>query len=253
MRLGAGLAYYGLFAIVPLLSISLAVAGLIIDPQDVAEALAALLGDVVDTDATEFSDEVSASLETTAAVSGLGLFGLGSLILSASLVFVALQDAFDTIWEVPVSRGTWATLRRRFVAFAVVFLTGAVLVASFAVINISNLIKGIAPGESAVIDVVADVLASLGSGALLAVVFALLFRYLTAHGLAWRIALVGGAVTALTVTLGNRLFVTYMQVFGASSLVGATGSVLVAIVWIYSIAQIILAGAELARTLEQRS
>jgi uncharacterized BrkB/YihY/UPF0761 family membrane protein len=81
---------------------------------------------------------------------------------------------------------------------------------------------------------------------------ALLFQFLTRDGLSWKIAAFGGGTTAVALTVGNRVFIEYMRRFGASSLVGATGSILVGIVWIYTIAQIVLAGAELTRILQQR-
>lgn len=84
------------------------------------------------------------------------------MLLVASLVFVALQGAFDTVWEVPVRTGTLASLRRRLLAFAVVLLTGAALVASFAVQTISDLVRTLAPGNTALVDAAADVLASPG-------------------------------------------------------------------------------------------
>ena len=51
---------------------------------------------------------------------GLGLIGAASLLLTASLLVVALQDAFNTIWEQPVRSGIRNTVVRRLVAFAVV-------------------------------------------------------------------------------------------------------------------------------------
>lgn len=252
MRLGAGLAYYALFAVVPLFSISLAVAGLVIDQADVQKALESVLANLVDADVADFAASLSAGIDSSSTVSGLGLFGLVSLILTASLVFVALQDAFDTIWEIPVARGTRSTMRRRFLAFAVVFMAGALLIASFVVVSISNLVRGWLGGDHTLIDVVADILTALTSGAILAAVIALLFHFLTAQSIEWRVSTAGGVTTALVLTIGNRLFVAYMQRFGSSSLVGATGSILVGIVWLYSIAQIMLAGAELTRTLERR-
>jgi len=251
IRLGASLAYYGLFAIVPLLAISLAVAGLVISEADVEEFLASVLGNIVDGDGQEFAAQITDAINESSTASSLGLFGIGSLVLTASLVFVALQDAFDTIWEIPVSQGTWASLRRRLLAFAVVLLAGAFIVASFAVVSISNLIRKILPDSSTLIDAGADLLASVGSVGLLAVVIAALFHFLTRDGLSWKVTAAGGAATALTLTLGNRVFIEYMRRFGATSLVGATGSILVGIVWIYTIAQIVLAGAELTRTLQQ--
>ena len=102
------------------------------------------------------------------------------------------------------------------------------------------------------IDVAADLLASVGSVALLAIVITALFHFLTRDGLPWRVTATGGVITAVALTLGNRVFIEYMRRFGASSLVGAAGSVLVGIVWIYTIAQIVLAGAELTRILQQQ-
>ena len=191
IRLGASLAYYGLFAIVPLLAISLAVAGLVISEADVEEFLASVLGNIVDGDGQEFAAQLTDAINSSATASSLGLFGIGSLLLTASLVFVALQDAFDTIWEIPVSGGTWASLRRRLLAFAVVFLAGAFFVASFAVVSISNLIRKILPDSSTLIDAGADLLASVGSVGLLAVVIAALFHFLTRDGLAWKVTAKG--------------------------------------------------------------
>jgi membrane protein len=252
IRLGAGLAYYGLFAIVPLMSISLAVAGIVLDDVDLEASLTNVIGDIVQGDAAAVSSAISRSLDDSTITSNLGLIGLVSLLLAASLVFVALQDAFDTVWEEPVRTGTWASLRRRLIAFAVVLLTGAALVASVSVQTASSIIRNLVPGNTGLVNAVADVLASVGSWALLTVVVASLFHFLTASPSRFRVALVGGVVTAIALTIGTRLFGEYLKRFGSSSVAGATGSVLLGLVWFYAIAQIILAGAELTRTLELR-
>lgn len=237
---------------VPLLSISLAVAGLVLSEPDVREALSSVFTNMGESDVDAISSEVSSSIERTSTIGSLGVFGAVSLLLTASLVFVALQDAFDTIWEIPVQRGTWSSLRRRLVAFAVVMLAGALLVASFAVISISNLIRNLLPGDDAVIGVVADTLGTATTWLLLAAVIVLLLHFLTAERLRWQVSMLGGLATALILSIGNRLFVEYIQRFGSSSLVGATGTILVGIVWLYAIAQVVLAGAELTRTLQRR-
>jgi membrane protein len=253
VRLGAGLAYYGLFAIVPLLSISLAVAGVALDDAEFTEKLANSIGNIVDGDASELSEAISAALDQVTVTGGLGLIGLVSLLVSASLVFVALQDAFDTIWEVPVRTGTWASIRRRLLSFVVVVLTGAVLVASFAVQSVSSLVRGLIPGDTVLLDLAADLLSAVGSWGMLTLVLGALFQFLTAASLRFRTALLGGFITSLALTIGTRLFAEYLRRFGSSSLAGAAGSVLLGLVWFYAIAQIILAGAELTRTLDRRT
>lgn len=250
IRLGAGLAYYGLFAIVPLLSISIALAGIVLDDIDIEEALEEVLGDIIDGDAGELAAAITDSVESTQTTTALGLIGLGSLLLAGSLVFVALQDAFDTVWELPYRSGAKNTLRRRALAFAVVLLSGAVLVASIVVNALSTLVRNLAPGDSALFETAADLFAITGSWALAAIALAALFRFLTAARVHWTVALAGGVVTALVLTVGNRLVAEYLSRFGTSSVAGAAGSVLLGLVWIFTIAQIVLVGAELTRTME---
>jgi membrane protein len=62
----------------------------------------------------------------------------------------------------------------------------------------------------------------------------------------------GAAVTALGVAIGTVAIGAYLRRYAASSLLGATGSVFLLLIWIYYEAQIILAGAEFTRTLARR-
>ncbi len=250
IRLGAGLAYYGLFAVVPLLSISVALAGIVLNDIDVEEAVASALGDMVDGDATEVAAAISSRIDTSSVSYSLGLIGLASLLLAASLVFVALQDALDTVWDVPYRSGAANTLRRRALSFAVVLLSGAVLVASFAVSALSSLVRNLAPGDALLFETAADMLSTAGSWALMAIVLAALYNFLTSAKVHWPPALLGGVVTAAVLGVGNRLVAEYLSRYGASSLAGAAGSVLLGLIWIYAIAQVVLVGAELTRSLE---
>jgi membrane protein len=250
VRLGAGLAYYGLFAVVPMLTVSVAIAGVVIKDADIESWLTDVLSDLVDGDASEVATSITASLDTTKTFAGLGIVGLASLVLASSLVFVALQDAFDTIWELPVRSGAGNTLRRRALAFGVVLLGGAVLVANFAISAVSSLVRNLAPGDSGVLEVAADAVAVLGSWALVAAILSFLFHFLTRADVSWKASLAGGVVTASAMTGGNRLVGEYLNRWGVSSLAGAAGAVLVVLFWVYALAQITLVGAEITRSLD---
>ena len=251
-RLAASIAYYSLFAVIPLLTVSVALASIVLDDIDIEEQLNEVLTDMVGGDASEVATAITDSIDVSnySTGLGLGLIGLGSLLLASSLVFVALQDAFDTIWELPVRAGARYTLRRRGRAFAVVLLSGAVLVANFAVSAIAGLVRRIAPGDYLVFEVLADLLSTLGSWGLAAIVLTLLFRFLTRAPMHWRVAVVGGTITALVMTAGNRAVAEYLSRWGSKSLAGAAGAILVFLFWVYALAQIVLVGAELTRTLE---
>ncbi len=251
IRLGAGLAYYGLFAFVPLLAVSLSLAGIFFAKEDVQTYLAGQLASIVGDDSAAVSGAIAGVLDGFDSMVGLGLVGAASLVLTASLLVLALQDAFNTIWERPVHAGIRQTIARRLLAFVVVLACGAVLVVSFALNAVTALFGQMVP-DVAVVESLGELIGTAGSWALGIGVVALLFRYLTDVRVPWRGALPGAAVTALLIAVGTVAIGAYLRRYASSSLLGATGSVFLVLIWIYYEAQIILAGAEFTRVLSAR-
>jgi membrane protein len=251
IRLGAGLAYYGLFALVPLLAVALAIAGSVISQADVQSYLAEQLSALLGVDADAVAGAAADALDGTGRLASLGLVGAVSLIFTASLLVLALQDALNTIWERPVRMGIRHTLMRRLVAFVVVAGAGGVLVLSFAVNAVTGFLNQLVP-DVAVVESLQELIGLATSWALTVGVVALLFRYLPDVRAAWLPVLIGAAVTALLLAVGTVLVGAYLRRYAVTSLVGVTGSVFLVLLWIYYEAQIMLAGAEFTRVLARR-
>jgi membrane protein len=246
IRLGAGIAYYGLFALIPILALSLAVAGLVVSDADVQSYLEGRLEDVFGPEAAGFSSAIASMLGDSGTIAGLGLISIGALVLAASLVVLSLQDALNTIWELPVRSGFRLTLLRRLGAFAVILSAGLVLIVGFVINAITALIEELVP-DAVILESVSAVFGAAASWALGVGVFVLLFRYLPDTRAPWSAALVGGATTTLLVAVGTSAIGFYLRHFGGSSVTGATGGAVLVLVWIYYEAQIILVGAEFTR------
>jgi membrane protein len=251
IRLGAGIAYYGLFALVPLLALALAIAGLVISRGDVQAYLAEHLSEWLGIDADDIARALTDVLDGTGTLTGLGVVGAISLLLTASVLVIAVQDAFNTIWERPVRPGFRYTVMRRLVAFAVIAGAGVVVIASFVLNAVAGLIGRLVPGASFV-ESLEELFGAATSWALTVGVVTLLFRVLTDAHVPWRAALVGGAATAAALALSTVLIGAYLQRYAASSLVGVTGSIFLVLLWIFFVGQIVLAGAELTRVLVLR-
>jgi membrane protein len=251
IRLGAGLAYYGLFALVPVLAVALAIAGSVISQADVQSYLAEQLSALLGVDADAVAAAAADALDGTGRLASLGLVGAASLILTASLLVLALQDALNTIWERPVRSGIRHTLMRRLVAFVVVAGAGGVLILSFALNAVTGFLNQLVP-DVAVVESLQEVIGLATSWALTMGVVALLFRYLPDVRVAWLPVLIGSAVTALLLAAGTVLVGAYLRRYAVTSLVGVTGSVFLVLLWIYYEAQIMLAGAEFTRVLARR-
>jgi hypothetical protein len=85
------------------------------------------------------------------------------------------------------------------------------------------------------------------SFAVIAVLFALMFKYVPAAKISWRDVLIGAVGTALLFTIGKQLLGLYLAKASVGSTYGAAGSFVAVIVWIYYSAQIFFFGAEFTR------
>ena len=250
LRLGAGIAYYALFAVVPLLSIAAALVGFLVPAEDATTYLSNALQGIADVDvevaAASIVDKVGR------ASTSLSVVGAIALLVSASVLFVALQDALNVIWEAPVRVGIGNTVRRRLLAFGVTLLAALFFISSFVIEAVLGLVQRWVPGDIAILATLRGAVATAGSWVIGVGTIALFFRVLPYAEVAWRKAFAGAAVTAALVTLGTSLIGDYVSRYATSSLSGAAGSVVALLVWVYYQAQIVLGGAVLTRVLQER-
>jgi membrane protein len=252
IRLGAGLAYYGLFAIIPLLTLSIAVAQVVFSQAQVEAALGNMLVSLFGSEAEPLAAAIVEALDSTGAVVSVGLVGFISLIVAASVLFVALEDALSVIWDVAPGHGIHNLVHRYGLAYLVVILSGSLLVSALIVQSVAGLAEQLVPGQMTLLESLADLIAVLGSWALGVGLLALLFRVLPRAHVPWGAVLTAAAITAALIAVGTWALGEYLDRFGDSSVAGAAGAVLLVTVWIYYTAQILLGGAVLTRVLTPR-
>jgi membrane protein len=83
--------------------------------------------------------------------------------------------------------------------------------------------------------------------------FALLFRVLPDVHLRWRDVTTGAGVTAVLFTIGQQCIGLYLGQSSVASSYGATGSVMILLLWVYYSCQILLLGAEFTRAYALRA
>src|SRR4029078_4497927 len=83
---------------------------------------------------------------------------------------------------------------------------------------------------------------------ILTVFFVLIYKWLPAGGIAWRYAIVRGAVNSLLFALGTRALVFYFEVTQLTSAFGATAGFAAIMVWMYWTSLTILIAAQVGRS-----
>ena len=247
-RLAAALAYYTVFSLAPLLILVIAIAGSVLGEEAARGQVVGQLGQLVGTQGAEVIETVIASAGNPGKSAGIlaSLISIGVLIFGATGVFIQLQDALNTIWEVAPKpeRNLKTFIFSRFLSFGMVmgiaFMLLVSLVISAALAFLSKYLDGIAPGMEFVWSIV-NICISFG---VITLLFALMFKYLPDVKIAWGDVIIGAMITALLFTVGKYVIGLYLGTSTFSSAYGAAGSLVVLLFWIYYSAQIIFLGAE---------
>jgi membrane protein len=254
-RLGAALAYYSIFSLAPLLILAIGIAGLVFHDK----ARDQILGQIGGTVGEPVAGALAEVLQN-AGTGGTGLIatvvGIVVLIFGASGLFVALQDALNTIWHVTPKpdRGWWTVLQERFLSFGMVlgigFLLLVSLILSAAISALSNFLTPASmPGSAALWQALNTIL----SLAVITVLLALIYKILPDVKLGWENIWISAFVTAILFSIGKYLIGLYLAHTSTASAFGAAGSLVIILIWVYYSSQILLFGAELCRTLRKRS
>jgi len=241
-RLSAGLAYYSLFALVPTLMLAAAIAAAVVGREATEGGLSDRLDDVTGTDlATQIESAVASLWENTNA-SGLAIVSVSVVVYSASVLFIAWRDTLEALWAVPYRPGLTTSLRAR--AFGVLVPIGAGLLLT--AILLSEMIVALARQlvSSPVLDVALRAVGATLPMVLAVLALAVLYRHTTRLRPAWADVWPGTCVAALAMTVLSWGYGVYIRLFGASSVAGAAGSVVLALVFVYYCAQVLLFGAE---------
>jgi membrane protein len=245
-RLGAALAYYGVFSLAPLLVIAVAVAGLVFDPAEAERAVLSQLGGLVGTSGADLVGTMLAAARKPGAGLVASLLGVVGLVFGAMGAFAQLQDAMNTIWEVKPKpdQGLVGMLRNRIFSLTMVLTVGFLLLVSLVISTalsaVGNWVGGWLPQTEWLLGLINFVI-SLGA---ITVLFALMFKYVPDVKMAWSDVWLGAVVTAVLFTVGKTAIGIYLGNAGVTSTYGAAGSLVVLLLWVYYSAQVFFLGAE---------
>jgi membrane protein len=244
-RLAAALAYYALFALAPLLLVLIAVAGLAFGDDAARSAVTgqvrALLGD----QGGDFVDGMLDGAGTARGGKAAALLGTVALLVGAGGVFVQLQDALNTVWEVKPKPGLpWSVrVRNRLSTYALVMALAFLLLVSLAA---SAAIAALSRWNDALAgpDWLWFALDAALSLAALTCLFAVLFKALPDAKVKWREVWVGAAATAALFSVGKVLLGLYLGRPSATAAFGSASALVLVVLWVYWCAQLVLLGAE---------
>jgi membrane protein len=242
----AALAYFTVFALPPLLTLLIMVAGMVWDPQDVQKAITTQFSGMM---GQSGGQQISTIIAQADKPGSGGLFAtlasVAGLIFGATGAFMQLQGALNRAWEVkpdPAQGGIMRFITKRLLSLGMVLGIGFLLAVSLALTAGVSAVGGMVGGGFP--EPVLHVLNFVLSFAVLGLLFSAMFKVLPDAEITWRDVWVGGFVTAFLFVLGKFAIGLYLGRSKPGDAFGAAGALAVVLVWAYYSGMILLFGAE---------
>jgi len=246
---GAALAFYTLFSMAPILVLATAGAGFFFGSDAAQGEIVAQLEGLVGRDGGKAIQALLAGARDPASGLAATLAAGVLLLVGATSVFVELKASLDEMWGIDPPKGlaVIAFLRTRLYSFGLVLVLAFLLLVSLVVSAALAVLERHADGLWSNSYELFAVLSSAIAFAVIASLFALIFKALPNAPLSWPDVWTGAVFTAGLFSLGKYLIGLYLGTSAVASSFGAAGSLIALLLWVYYSAQIFFLGAEFTR------
>lgn len=246
---GAALAYYAIFALVPIIYLSITSFGLIVGQDKVIS----IVGDLMESnmgisDVSSFTDlmyqwEIGKGGSTL-----LQILGITALIFTSTAMFNSLSKSLNSFFGIIPIRHYNAlleTLVKRMVSFGLMAIFAAIiLVIYFAQSVLIAVGSRILSDGSFFQETLFFILEHISILAINFLVFTFVFKYLHDGIVKWKLAMAGALFTAILLYAGQLVINYYLANYFFAANSGVAGTLLAVLTWIFYTSQIIFLGAK---------
>lgn len=252
--LAASLAYYTALSMAPLLILFVTIASQF-SPELQRDFVTQTQSVVGEEGAAAVKMVIDGAKDRPDLTSVASIFGVVTLLLSASLIFGELRAALNRIFGVRPKQDTapgwfgtvFNTVKAKVLQMGLVLCTIMLLIASLIA---SSVISGTAATDfkewAWMINLIVSFIFYIG-------LFTIMFRYLPDRRQGWECAIRGGALTAFLFVIGKEVLGIYLGRSAIGSAYGAAGSLIVLLVWVYYSSLITFIGAQVSSILMPHS
>jgi membrane protein len=211
ITLAASLAYYAIFAIAPLLLLSIHIASLFLDRTTAVERLTNEFIGVIGPSGSEAIKQMLDVAGTAQPEGWAGLLAIALLIVAAAGFVSSLQSALDTIWHAePVLSGVWSFVRTKLLSFSLVLAAAFLLLVSLVLSTAMAALTGRFTMLIGLRDEIVGTLVGIANFFLSAAIFTAIFKFVPAAEVSWRAAAAAALFTALLFAAGRFALAWYL-------------------------------------------
>lgn len=246
---GAALAYYAIFALVPIIYLAVTSFGLFIGQDEIIAIVGDLLEDNVGiSDVSAFTDLMYEWDIGKGGTLFLRIVGIGALIFISTAMFNSLRNSLNFFFGIEPEKRfniVLETLLQRLLSFGLMALFGAIIIVVYFVQSILvSFGSEILSDGSFIQELVINILEHISMLLINFLLFAFVFKYLHGGKIQWKLAMGGALLTAILLYLGQLLINYYLTNFFFAANSGIAGTLMALLTYIFYTSQIIFIGAK---------
>lgn len=248
LKLSASLAYYTLFSIGPLFLLVLSIVSIVYGQEATEGKIFGQLNGLLGADAAKQVQEIIKNIAVSGQTTVALVIGIVTLIIGATSIFIEIQDSLNMIWKLKAKpkKGWLQFLKNRLISSSMIISLGFLMLISLIVNGVIEAMVGwlgnyFTGGVSAVLLIILNLVVTF---IIVSLLFGILFKFLPDAKIEWKHVRTGAIFTAILFMIGRYLIGLYITYTATASTYGASGSIIVILVWIYYSAVILYLGAE---------
>lgn len=244
----AVIAYYSIFSLPGLLVVIITFAGYFFEQEAVNGQMTSQITSTMGADtAQQIQDIIAKGTESKNSLLAT-IIGVLTILVGATGVFAQFQKSINTIWEVKADEsksGILSLLRARLFSFGLIIAIAFILIASLVIsAMLSALGTWITNYFSESLLIILQVTNFILSLSILAILFAIMFKFFPDAKIKWRHVWIGSFVTAILFETGKATLGLYFGKADPGSGYGAAGSIILILLWVSYSSMIVFYGAE---------
>ncbi|MEQ9090060.1 MAG: YihY/virulence factor BrkB family protein [Balneola sp.] len=247
MNYSSSIAFYLIFSLPAILIITIYIAGSVYDDQVVRNSLLEQFNNFFGQQSAEAIDRILRNVNEASDSVVNQIIGFITLIVSATTVFVSLQDGINKVWGIVAKPDSnlYRVLKNRLLSLAMAVSVGFLLLVSLVIEASLNFF------DSKVIEIfsesefyIANTISFSFSVIVTTSVFACLFKIIPDAEVKWKNVWMGAFITTVLFGIGKYMIGFYLGVSSFGSVYGAAGSLVILLTWIFYSSMIVLFGAQ---------
>lgn len=253
-RLSATISYYAIFSIPGLLIIIIWAAGFFFGEELVRGEVNAQIAEMMGREAADGVEEIVQESSVEDSAWFMKIIGIGTLLIGSTTLFFQLQKSLNYLWgvEADPDNNLKKLLLDRASSLGLILVIAFLLLISLLLSSIisgfSNFITSNLGDEMYILIEVVNFVLSVGIVALL---FAMMFKFLPDVEIRWRSVWIGAIVTSLLFSIGKTVLGLYFGVADPGSSFGAAGTIILIMLWVNYTCLILFFGAEFTKVFAQ--